>query len=35
LAKANLAKNFVKAREKARVAVYRGPLFRAEDLTLL
>ncbi|MEJ7735377.1 MAG: diguanylate cyclase [Polyangiaceae bacterium] len=34
LAKANLAKNFVKAREKARVAVFDGPLFREEDLRM-
>ena len=35
LAKANLAKNFVKAKEKGRIARYEGPLFREQDLTLV
>jgi GGDEF domain-containing protein len=35
LAKANLAKNFVKANEKGRIAHYSGPLFREEDLALV
>lgn len=34
LAKANLAKNFVKAREKARIAVFEGSLYRDEDLRM-
>ncbi len=34
-ARANLAKNFVKAREKGRIASYRGALFREEDLVLV
>ena len=35
LAKANLAKNFVKARDKGRIAHYCGSLFREEDLELV